>query len=247
MDTKLCIKKHLLYEILEHTKDCDYNRSQHFYEYNKYKKCDSYISLLQVISLLLLVFYSMISDNNLLYSTYFIIVIVTAIAAIILVGLIIVSLTYINFTPNPHCTIVFSIITIIIIIICIHKVISMPPISDEMMRSIGLIISIIGTILQMIGYYYQFGEKAQQHWQSAQAYTRLYRKLQFFFTRYPKAEISEFQLAANLLREELSDLNMISPDLNSKTYRMIENNLKDKTYPIQNIISNIENSISEKD
>jgi hypothetical protein len=45
----------IINEILEHTIDCDYNRSLHFIEYERYNRISRFLNLLQIVSLLVLV------------------------------------------------------------------------------------------------------------------------------------------------------------------------------------------------
>lgn len=75
----------VLEEILEHTKDCDYNRSQHFSEREKYKKRDKWANILQMICLMVIViFYMIISEFKSLNQTiaYYIPVVASIIATV---------------------------------------------------------------------------------------------------------------------------------------------------------------------
>lgn len=79
-------KSEIFNEILEHTKDCDFNRSAHFLQYCKYKKLASALNLSQVICLILtivayILYFNLL--NNLLKYGSVIISVITAIVSII--------------------------------------------------------------------------------------------------------------------------------------------------------------------
>jgi len=100
-----------------------------------------------------------------------------------------------------------------------------------------LFFSIVATITQIIEYCGNFTELSQRHWIAAQAYTRIYRECQFFHIHYAKVGIDVMRAKAQDIASELSDLNNVSPTLNEKTYKKITPCLKDKHYPIDDIIS----------
>lgn len=166
-------REQIINEILEHTKDCDYNRSQHFIEYQHYDRISRFLNLLQIGSLIILVIFCSIiipefeKTNN--YITY----------------------------------------------------------------AIPIILSLIATTAQLIDYFCNFSDLAQQHWLAAQAYARLYRQCQFFPSHYgTSCDDYVMRETASNICNELFDLNLMSPNLSERSYKKVSY-LQDKKYPIE--------------
>lgn len=102
-----------------------------------------------------------------------------------------------------------------------------------------IILSAIATGLQLMDYYFDCGTVADHHWMAAQAYSRLYRQCQFFSSDYANASLDEIRAVAKSISSELYDLNIMSPDLNDKTYNKVKNGLENKKYPIQEVFRSL--------
>lgn len=166
----------ILNEILEHTADCDCNRSQHFKEYDRYSKWDNFFNITQAIILIALVSFFMLKSDF--------------------------------------------------------------PCLDEWSWA-PIILSAIATALQLMDYYFDCGTVADHHWMAAQAYSRLYRQCQFFPSNYANASLDEIRAVARSISSELYDLNIMSPDLNDKTYRKVKDRVENKKYPIQEVFRSL--------
>lgn len=96
--------------------------------------------------------------------------------------------------------------------------------------------SALATTIQIVTYFSGCEKLARQHWIAAQAYSRLYRDCQFFCTHH--AEISEEVLRqkAQDISVELCNLNLMSPELNDKSYSKVVDKLASKKYPIEKVI-----------
>ena len=168
-------REQIIYEILEHTKDCDYNRSQHFVEYKRYKIISDMLSFLQIGTLIILVIFCSIVMPE---------------------------------TQFQHNSIKYI---------------------------APIILSLIATTAQLIDYFCNFSDLAQQHWLAAQAYARLYRQCQFFPSHYG-TDCDEHIMRENAMNicNELFDLNLMSPNLSERSYKKVSY-LIDKQYPIESI------------
>ena len=165
----------ILNEILEHTKDCDANRAQHFNENIRYSKWNKLLNIFQIICLICIIAYYMVESE----------------------------------------------------------------IENLDIAGIGLwpiVWSAIATTFQIVTYFSGYEKLAQQHWLAAQAYARLYRDCQFFCTHYSELNEKILKQKAQDIAIELSDLNLMSPELNKKSYNRIENDLAKKKYPIEKVI-----------
>lgn len=176
-------REQIINEILEHTKDCDYNRSQHFIEYQYYDKISRVLNLLQIGSLIVLIIF---------------------------------------------CSIVIP---------------EFENLNNYITYAIPIILSLIATTAQLIDYFCNFSDLAQQHWLAAQAYARLYRQCQFFPSHYGTScdDYIMRETASNICNE-LFDLNLMSPNLSERSYKKVSY-LQDKKYPIELISYN--NRISQ--
>jgi len=170
-------REQILNEILEHTRDCDYNRAQHFVEHQHYSGLSRLLNLIQITSLLFLVVFCSVLAPEIEMENPF--------------------LEYI----------------------------------------IPIIISIIATSAELIDYFCNYSDLAQQHWLAAQAYARLYRQCQFFPSHYGiNCDENIMREAALNICNELFDLNLMSPDLSEKSYKKVKY-LSEKKYPLESIIS----------
>jgi predicted nucleotidyltransferase len=169
-------REQILNEILEHTRDCDYNRSQHFVEHQHYSRLSRLLNLVQITSLLFLVIFCSVLAPEMEMENPF--------------------LEYI----------------------------------------IPIILSIIATSAELIDYFCNYSDLAQQHWLAAQAYARLYRQCQFFPSHYGiNCDENIMREAALNICNELFDLNLMSPDLSERSYKKVKY-LNDKKYPLESIV-----------
>lgn len=161
----------ILDEILEHTKDCDANRTQHFNENIRYSKWNKVLNIAQIICLVCIIAYYMVKPLGNLENDLF-----------------------------------------------------------------PIIVSAIATIVQIITYFSGCEKLAQRHWLAAQAYSRLYRDCQFFCTHYVEINDELLRQKAQDISIELCNLNLMSPELNERSYRKVKDQLTIKKYPIEKVI-----------
>lgn len=167
----------LLNEILEHTKDCDFNRTQHFAQNKRLNIMEKGLNSVQIGCLIALIVYYMVASQ-------------------------------IEF-PNPL-----------------------------IMTLLPIVLSIVATITELISYFSNCGELSQRHWLAAQAYTRLYRECQFFCTHYAEInDINVLRQKAHDISNAICDLNLLSPNLDEKTYSKATLLLGNKHYPIEDVIT----------
>lgn len=165
----------ILNEILEHTKDCDANRAQHFNENIRYNNKNKLLNIFQIICLIFIIAYYMMESE---------------IKSFNIVG--------IGLWP--------------------------------------IVWSAVATIIQILTYFGGYEKLAQRHWLAAQAYARLYRDCQFFCTHYSELNEKILRQKAQDIAIELSDLNLMSPELNKKSYSKVKKELAERKYPIEKVI-----------
>lgn len=176
-------ERELLMEIREHTIDCDWNRVEHFYLYNRYIKIVRYFHITEAMLLFSLLLYYIIS------STW----------------------------PGIN--------------------------SIGWLKIVPLGLSIAALCVQMIDYYTNYGERADQHWTAAQAYSRLYRECQFFPVHYANTSVVELTRILHDICNELHDLGTLSPNVENKAYLKASIELKDKKYPVDRLLNEIDDEI----
>lgn len=169
---KNSIKEQVLNEILEHTQDCDYNRSEHFIEKKRYSFWSKVLDIIQMACLICIIIYYMVGMEGLFTNVYI-----------------------------PIC------------------------------------LSISATVAQLIAYLSNCTDLAQQHWIAAQAYTRLYRECQFFYTNFSEINnIDILRQKAQDISDEICDLNLMAPELRSSAYNKAKKELNNKNYAIETVI-----------
>lgn len=101
-------------------------------------------------------------------------------------------------------------------------------------------LSIFAICVQMFDYYANYSDKANQHWYAAQTYSRLYRECQFFPAHYANMPVGEITRTLHDICNELHDLNLLSPNLDKRSYIETIDALDNKTYPVDRLLKKLD-------
>lgn len=170
-------QKALIEELIEHTKDCDCARSQHFYEERKLKLYGKIFNIAQDVFFLA------------------------------------------------------TIATYVLIYVGIH--------SWKYINILGIILTVVSTLLQLLSYMLKFDEEAMAHWKSAQIYSELYRKCQFFYTHHYQLSLAVWRAELEEISEELSRISLLSPGVSKRSYIEWEKTGGKKQYSIYKMIKDL--------
>ena len=101
-----------------------------------------------------------------------------------------------------------------------------------------LVFSVFAVFSELWCLFGDYSGLSNRCWISAQAYSRLYRKCQFFYNHNELNDIELLKLKAKDLVEQLNEYNLFSPHIDEDIYKKTKEELKNKSYPIEEIINN---------
>ena len=114
---------------------------------------------------------------------------------------------------------------------------SMPEIVSNF-ALVPVIFSIVAVFSELLCLFGDYSGLANRCWISAQAYTRLYRNCQFFHNHYDFDDTEILRLKTKNLAEQLNGYNLFSPHIDEKIYKKTNEELCNKSYPLEEIINN---------
>lgn len=85
-------------------------------------------------------------------------------------------------------------------------------------NNISIMLVLASTLLEILSYILRYEEKAMEHWKSAQMYSELYRKCQFFCSMYGDFSLDVWREKLNDISEELSRISLLSPSVSEESY-----------------------------
>lgn len=109
---------------------------------------------------------------------------------------------------------------------------------NSVITAISLVLSVLSTILEILSYMLRLSDKATEHWKSAQMYSELYRKCQFFCSDYANSSVDVWREKLKDISEELSRIALLSPGVSTNSYSKACANLSQKKYPVHKAIMN---------
>ena len=103
-------------------------------------------------------------------------------------------------------------------------------------NNISIMLVLASTLLEILSYILRCEEKAMEHWKSAQMYSELYRKCQFFCSMYGDFSLDVWREKLNDISEELSRISLLSPSVSEESYMDWRKNNSEKKYPVDKAI-----------
>lgn len=103
-------------------------------------------------------------------------------------------------------------------------------------NNISIMLVLASTLLEILSYILRYEEKAMEHWKSAQMYSELYRKCQFFCSMYGDFSLDVWREKLNDISEELSRISLLSPSVSEESYMDWRKNNSEKKYPVDKAI-----------
>ena len=103
-------------------------------------------------------------------------------------------------------------------------------------NNISIMLVLASTLLEILSYILRYEEKAMEHWKSAQMYSQLYRKCQFFCSMYGDFSLDVWREKLNDISEELSRISLLSPSVSEESYMDWRKNNSEKKYPVDKAI-----------
>ncbi len=104
---------------------------------------------------------------------------------------------------------------------------------------IGIFLTLASTLLEIMSYMLRFDEEAMSHWKSAQVYSELYRKCQFFYADYQNEPFEVWRARLNDISQELSRISSLSPSVSSKSYNKWAEKGYSKKYPVHKALADL--------
>lgn len=97
---------------------------------------------------------------------------------------------------------------------------------------VSVVLTVASTLLEIMSYMLSYEEDAMAHWKSAQMYSELYRKCQFFVSDYANASMDVWREKLKDIAEELSRISSFSPALSDASYNEWAKYGYSKEYPV---------------
>ena len=127
--------------------------------------------------------------------------------------------------------------------IAIYVVTSQGNTQSALMDVTLLVLAVVSTLLEILASRFKFEEEAIAHWKSAQMYSELYRKCQFFYAHYSDASLEVWKEKLEEISEELSRISLLSPSVSQESYIEWQKSADKKIYPIDRVMDCLEEEL----